>query len=118
MDSNVKVTKKEVLEFLNKIKVMTDDKFHIIKRLKEPHKDPFIILNKMGYDVSDLIDEVKKLTVEDYLRCQIDSKNKFQFMYCFIKMIQKYLIFIKLSIVEDNGEFTYIISFHEAEKTN
>ncbi len=63
-----------------------------------------------------MIEEIKQLTISDFLRCQIDSKNKFGFMYSFIKKIYNISVFIKLSIVEKNGKKAYVISFHEAEK--
>lgn len=37
-------------------------------------------------------------------------------MYSFIKVIKKYIVFIKLSLVERENEIVYVISFHEALK--
>ena len=73
-------------------------------------------MNKLEYNVDDMIDEIKKLSYKDYIRCQIDKENSFLFMYCFIKKIKEYIVFIKLSVVEKDNEFVYIISFHEAIK--
>ena len=63
-----------------------------------------------------MIYEIKMLNYYDYLRCQIDSKNEFLLMYSFIKVIKKYIVFIKLSLVERENEIVYVISFHEALK--
>lgn len=114
MDKIVQVKRKEVYEFLKSIKVIENKNFHIIKRLND-EKNPDILLGKLGIDYNDLINEIKKLTIADFLRCQLDSKNKFLFMYIFLKNIQNILVFIKLSIIQQNDEKVYVISFHEAE---
>ena len=116
MDNVVKSSRKEVNAFLNEIKTVNVDDFIILPRKQEPHKDPNILLSKLEYDFYDMIEEIKNLTVKDFLRCQIDSKNKFGFMYVFIKKIYNISVFIKLSIVENNSKKAYVISFHEASK--
>ena len=116
MDNVIKSSKKEVNNFLLEINLIKNDDFIILSRKQEPHKDPNKLLGILEYDIDDMINEIKNLTVKDFLRCQIDSKNKFSFMYIFIKKIYNISVFIKLSIVEKNGKKAYVISFHEAEK--
>ena len=116
MDNVVKSSKKEVIDFLSEINSINADDFIILPRTKESHKDPHVLLGKLEYDIYDMIEEIKHLTISDFLRCQIDSKNKFGFMYSFIKKIYNISVFIKLAIVEENSKKSYVISFHEAEK--
>lgn len=73
-------------------------------------------MHKIEYDVEDMIKEIKQLTYKDYLRCQIDSKYDYLFMFCFLKKIKNFLVFIKLSIIEKSDKIACVISFHEAEK--
>lgn len=116
MESEVKKNIKDVNKFLKEIKEIDNKFFIILSRKIECEKNPFDFLGKLEYDINDLINEVKNLTYKDYLRCQIDTKNKFKFMYSFIKMINKYIVYIKLSIMERNDKYVYVISFHEALK--
>lgn len=69
---------------------------------------------KLDFDVDDMIEEIRKLEVQDYLRCQIDSKNHYFLMFSFIKKIKEYVVFIKLSIIEKETGIVCVISFHEA----
>lgn len=76
MDKIVQVKRKEVYEFLKSIKVIENKNFHIIKRIND-EKNPDILLGKLGIDYNDLINEIKKLTIADFLSCQLDSKINF-----------------------------------------
>lgn len=116
MNKIVKKSKKEVKDFLDNIRQIDKDSFHFIRRNNEPHKDPYLFMSKLEYDVDDVIEIIYNLTCDDYLRCEIDGKNKFLFMYHFIKTIKEYIAYIKLSIVEKNNQIAYVISFHEALK--
>lgn len=115
MDNVVLKKKKEVEEFLNEIKKIDNKRFRFLPRL-DNNKNPFAFISKIDYDLDDVIEEVKSLTSQDFLRCQIDTKNKFLLMYSFIKVIKNYIVYIKLSVVERENNYGYIISFHEAEK--
>lgn len=108
-------TKKEIIEFLDNVKNIDNNNFRLIERNVEKDKHPYKLLNILEYDFTDLIIFIKSLTYQDYLRCQIDSKNSFLFMYCFIKTIQDIIVYIKLSIVNNNDTIVYIISFHKAQ---
>lgn len=116
MITNVNKNKKEIKSFLDHINAVDNNDFRIINRKVEKEKNPWDFLNKLEYNVDDMINEIKKLSYQDYLRCQIDTENNFLFMYCFIKIIKEYIVFIKLSIVEKDREIVYVISFHEAYK--
>lgn len=115
MNYIVNVRKKEVEEFLREVKNTKNEDFLFLNRFKEKEKDPYILLGKLGLNKNDLIEEIKKLEVNDFLRCQIDSKNKFLFMYNFIKIIDGIIVYIKLSILDTSYlKKVYIISYHEA----
>ena len=115
MDNIVYISKNEVNQFLKEVKKIKRENIRVIKRIKEMDKDPNVLLEKLEYDVNDMIEEIKKLTIQDFIRCQIDSKNKFMFMYSLIKNIKEIIVFIKLSIVKRNDEILYVISFHKAK---
>lgn len=106
-------TKNDIIHFLNEVKEVTNSNFIFLQR-NELNKDPNYFIGKIEYDLIDVIEEIKKLTYKDYLKCQIDSINGFLFMYVFIKTIKKYVVYIKLSIVKKNDKKVYVISFHEA----
>ena len=101
------------MNFYLQLKTQINPFFIVIARHDE-FKNPHQFLLKLDYDVDDLIEEIKSLTYKDYLKCQIDSKNKFLFMYSFIKKIKNYIVYIKLSIKEVGKVIVYVISFHEA----
>lgn len=90
MDKSLYKSKKEVNEFLFAIKNTDKSNFIVLTR-RDELKNPHQFLLKLDYDVDDLINEIKSLTYKDYLNCQIDSKNKFLFMYSFIKEIKTIL---------------------------
>jgi hypothetical protein len=116
MITEVKKNKTEIKSFLEEVKKVNNRDFRIIRRKIEKEKNPWDFMNKLEYNVDDMINEIKKLSYQDYLRCQIDTENIFIFMYCFIKIIKGFIVFIKLSIVEKDHEIVYVISFHEANK--
>ena len=75
MNYIVNVRKKEVEELLREVKNTKNENFLFLNRFNEKEKDPYILLGKLGLNKNDLIVEIKKLEVNDFLRCQIDSKN-------------------------------------------
>lgn len=115
MDNSVFKKSKEINELLEKIRNIDNNHFRFFYR-KDELKNPYNFFHELEYDLTDAINEVKKLTVKDYLRCLIDSENRFMFMYCFVKKIKEYIVFIKLSLIEKDNKIVYIISFHKAEK--
>lgn len=114
MKKDVNKNKKDVREFLSRVKNIDEESIILLNRSNNKGPDNFLV--HIGYDYKDLINEVRNLKTCDYLRCQIDTKNEFYLMYSFLKIIKKYIVYIKLSVVEKKNDVLFIISFHKAEK--
>lgn len=68
----------------------------------------------LGYRSEDIINEINLLTYEDYYETIIDVVGNEVLLYVFKKLIQNYLIYIKLSIRKNN--IIFCISFHVSKE--
>lgn len=68
----------------------------------------------LGYRSEDIINEINLLTYEDYYETIIDVVGNEVLLYVFKKLIQNYLIYIKLSI--RNNNIIFCISFHVSKE--
>ena len=96
MFTEITKNKAEIKSFLEEVKKVNNRDFRIIRRKIEKEKNPWDFMNRLEYNVDDMINEIKKLSYQDYLRCQIDTENIFIFMYCFIKIIKGVYCFYKI----------------------
>lgn len=69
----------------------------------------------IGYDNNDVINEIKILKYEEYYETIIDVVGNEGLLYVFKRLIQGYLIYIKLSI--RNNKIIVCYSFHISDET-
>ena len=72
----------------------------------------------LDYSSEDIIEELKKLEIEDYSETILDCKaNGLVPLYVFGKVIQNREVYIKVRIKsrKDNSEFVFCLSFHFAK---
>ena len=114
-------SKDAVEQFLNKAKEILNDKnFDIknnfsLKQVRERTGDDRnrTTMIELGFNVKDVIGEIKKLSVKDYKETVIDNmpgkKNPF---YCFVKFIDIDQVYIKFKLSEVKGKQIFCVSFH------
>ena len=122
-------SKSDVKGFIEKMCIiLASDKFDINRdfvfqrrRQADMQDDEFTNENTLltlDYDTSDVVEELKKLTVEDYSESIIDDEvEDLRIFYVFGKKIKKRDVYIKVRIKERStakGEFVFCISFHFA----
>lgn len=133
MDSiklSIKSKEKEVLEFLGELKSIlcgesfdSNRDFVLITTRKENELEQFstpFTMNKLEYDVNDVVERLKELTVKEYSETLIDKDNtEPPLLFVFGKDLNGRLIYIKLKIKGDARRRVLCVSFHYAkEKMN
>lgn len=117
--------KNEVIEFLKELKTLleTDDfnadtDFVLIRKNKEndmTHSTPHTLLD-LDYDIGDVIDRLKELTVEEYSETKIDKDDlNPPLLFVFGKNINEKLVYIKLKIKKSQKRHVLCVSFHYAK---
>ena len=116
--------KREVIAFLDELKEVLEKKnfnidsdLTIIRKKKtddEEHSTPYTLLD-LDYDVSDVAERLKELTVAEYSETKID-KNDLNppLLFVFGKEINRKLVYIKLKIKGDHRRRILCVSFHYA----
>lgn len=121
--------KSEIDGFLREVKaILSSESFCIDRdfvfqeiRANDELEDEFTNVNTLlalDYCTSDVIDEIKQLTVEDYCESMVDNqKPEFNVFHVFGKRIQNRDVYIKVRLKErmsSNDKFVFCISFHFA----
>ncbi len=109
MVSKIIINKKELQIVIKKIREYSEIRF--LKRINEPEKDPFRFMQELNIDASDAEKIIRDLTEKEYKYTQLDSKNKFTYMYVFRKIIEGKEAYIKIGFKDDKK--TIVISFHK-----
>lgn len=125
---STKLTKKEVIAFLNELKLILEkDDFNIdndliliSKSKKEEDKKfstPYTLLD-LDYDIDDVIERLKELTIEEYSETKIDKDNlNPPLLFVFGKNINNRQVYIKLKIIGNKSKHVLCVSFHYAKNT-
>lgn len=122
--------KNEVIAFLEKLKMILErDDFNIntdfvmIQKSKPGdelrYSTPYTLLD-LDYDIGDVVERLKELTVTEYSETKID-KNDLNppLLFVFGKSINGKLIYVKLKIRDEQQKYVLCVSFHYAkEKMN
>lgn len=119
--------KKEVCDFLYRLHEILNDKdfnldtdLTLIKKKKSKDKERFstpYTLVDLDYDISDVVDRLKELTVEEYSETLIDKDDlNPPLLFVFGKDIQNKKVYIKLKLKGDQKKHVLCVSFHYAEK--
>lgn len=117
--------KGEVTDFLDELKMFLeksdfniDTDFVLIRKNKKDdmaHSTPYTLLD-LDYDIEDVIDRLKELTVEEYSETKIDKDDLDPpLLFVFGKNINRRLIYIKLKIKGDHKKHVLCVSFHYAK---
>lgn len=115
----------EVVAFLEELKMFLekgdfniDTDFILIRKNKKDdmeHSTPYTLLD-LDYDIEDVVDRLKELTVEEYSETKIDKDDLDPpLLFVFGKNINRKLIYIKLKIKGDQKRHVLCVSFHYAK---
>lgn len=109
---------KELKMFLEKGDFNIDTDFILIRKNKNDdmeHSTPYTLLD-LDYDIEDVVDRLKELTVEEYSETKIDKDDLDPpLLFVFGKNINRKLIYIKLKIKGDQKRHVLCVSFHYAK---
>ena len=109
---------KELKMFLEKGDFNIDTDFILIRKNKKDdmeHATPYTLLD-LDYDIEDVVDRLKELTVEEYSETKIDKDDLDPpLLFVFGKNINRKLIYIKLKIKGDQKRHVLCVSFHYAK---
>lgn len=120
-------TREEVESFLNIAKAILNNKnFCLRKNFRFQYERLSYIQNNqytnkstlldLDYGLDDVVNEIKSLTIEQYKETIIDNMpGKFLPFYCFIKVINRRQVYIKIKISEEKENQVFCVSFHFAE---
>ena len=122
---SIQSKKGEVTAFLEKLKTFLengdfniDADFVLIRKNKKDdraHSTPYTLLD-LDYNIEDVIDRLKELTVEEYSETKIDKDDLDPpLLFVFGKNIDRKLIYIKLKIKGDQKRYVLCVSFHYAK---
>ena len=114
----------EVVAFLEELKMFLekgdfniDTDFILIRKNKKDdmeHSTPYTLLD-LDYDIEDVVDRLKELTVEEYSETKIDKDDLDPpLLFVFGKNINRKLIYIKLKIKGGQKRHALCVSFHYA----
>lgn len=92
------------------LKLRNTENICFISRDDSTGKNPYSFFLELGIDYSDAVNIVKNLSLTEYQYTQLDSKNKYTYMYVFNKIINGRTAYIKIGFKSDK---TIVISFHE-----
>jgi len=124
MNDKFQSTKDDVEQFLDTINTITNSpKFNTScdfdLLIKNEANDKFSTMNtilSLNYDKNDVLNEIRKLKVEDYVETGIDRKDaNLPYLYIFNKNIQGKDIYIKVKIRSVMNHKIFCISFHYAK---
>ena len=108
----------ELKMFLEKGDFNIDTDFILIRKNKKDdmeHSTPYTLLD-LDYDIEDVVDRLKELTVEEYSETKIDKEDLDPpLLFVFGKNINRKLIYIKLKIKGDQKRHVLCVSFHYAK---
>lgn len=131
METQVLSSKRQVLAFLAEMQAILsaesfspsrDFVFQMNRSTDDPN-DEFTNENTLlalNYDQSDVLEELKHLTVEDYSESMIDNQvpGAIKVFYVFGKRLQERQVYIKVRIKEraqaQHARYVFCISFHFA----
>lgn len=110
---------KELKDILNKENFNIDSDFTLIKKKKhdEEHSTPYTLLD-LDYDVWDVVERLKELTLAEYSETKIDKDDlNPPELFVFGKNINRKLVYIKLKIKGNHKRRVLCVSFHYARES-
>lgn len=121
---SIQSKKRDVIAFLEELKELLgkkdfniDSDLMLIKKKKpddEEHSTPYTLLD-LDYDIWDVVERLKELTVAEYSETKIDKDDlNPPLLFVFGKNINKRLVYVKLKIKGDQKKRILCVSFHYA----
>lgn len=121
---SIQSKKGEVTAFLEELKMLLGkDDFNVdtdvilIRKKKKDdreHSTPYTLLD-LDYDIEDVVERLKELTVEEYSETKIDKDDlNPPLLFVFGKDINGKLIYVKLKIKGGQKKHVLCVSFHYA----
>ncbi len=119
--------KSEVVSFLNDLKeLLNKEKFNINKDIvliskrkqgdEQKYSTPYTLLD-LNYNISDVIERLKELAIDEYSETKIDLDDPNPLLlFVFGKDINNKQVYIKLKIKDDENKYVLCVSFHYAKK--
>ena len=106
-------SKKSLREVLDKKQLM---KWKKKKKEEEPFSTPYTLLD-LDYDVSDVINRLKELTLEEYAETLIDKDDlNPPLLFVFGKEIKEKQIYVKVKVKGNRRKHVLCVSFHYAKE--
>jgi len=120
----IRSEKKEVKDFIARLKEILeskdfsiDDDLIFVRASKEEIEySTNYTITDLDYDVKDVVERLKELTLEEYSETLIDNADdKPPLLFVFGKSIGGRVIYIKLKIKGETGKKVLCLSFHYAK---
>lgn len=124
---STKSKKKDVVAFLDELKSILmsadfdiDTDITLIRKMKQ-EKDhrfstPYTLLD-LDYDMGDVVERLKELTLAEYSETKIDKDDlNPPLLFVFGKNINSKLVYVKLKIKGDQQRHVLCVSFHYAKE--
>ena len=100
--------KGEVTAFLEELKMF-------LEKDDAEHSTPYTLLD-LDYDIEDIADRLKELTVEEYSETKIDKDDlNPPLLFVFGKKINRKLVYIKHALSQSRKRHVLCVSFHYAK---
>lgn len=110
----------ELHELLGKEDFDIDSDIMLIKKNKtddQEHSTPYTLLD-LDYDIEDVVERLKELTVSEYSETKIDKDDLDPpLLFVFGKEISNKLIYIKIKIKGEQKRHVLCVSFHYARES-
>ncbi|MGN0379280.1 MAG: hypothetical protein ACI4EU_06805 [Butyrivibrio sp.] len=123
---SIQSNKGEVISFLDELKNILrrkdfdiDSDITLVRSNKQGEdkkfSTPYTLLD-LDYDVEDVVERLKELTVEEYSETKIDKDDlNPPLLFVFGKNINKRLVYVKLKVKGNQQKHVLCVSFHYAK---
>lgn len=110
----------ELKELLRRADFNIDTDLTLIRKRKQgddqKFSTPYTLLD-LDYDVGDLVERLKELTIEEYSETKIDKDDlNPPLLFVFGKNINNKLVYVKLKIKGEQQRHVLCVSFHYAKE--
>lgn len=116
------------MQFLDELQLMlsckefdVDTDIMLIKKRKKSDDLKYsttYTLTDLEYDINDVVNQLKALTVEEYSETKIDKDDlNPPLLFVFGKYVNNQLVYIKLKIKGKQRKYVLCVSFHYAKET-
>ena len=124
---SIQSKKKEVTDFLDRLQTILgqadfdiDTDITLIRARKkkedEKYSTPYTLLD-LDYDISDVVDRLKELAIEEYSETLVDKDDlNPPILFVFGKNINNKQVYVKLKVKGEQSRHILCVSFHYAKE--